>query len=103
MYDIETTGEFDDWLENIRDSKAQKVIVKRIRVMSLGTLGDTRPLGGGLFEVRIHYGVGYRLYFINTGHTIIVLLCGGDKSTQRHDIKRARELREVYHDKDKEV
>ena len=103
MYEIETTGEFDGWLEKIRDSKAQKVIVKRIRVMSLGTLGDTRALGGSLFEARIHYGAGYRLYFINTGHALIVLICGGDKSTQQRDIKRARELCEDYHDKDKEV
>ena len=94
MYEIETTVEFDDWLESISDDRTQKVIVKRIRVMSLGTLGDTRALGAGLFEAKIHYGPGYRLYFINTGPTIIVLLCGGDKSTQQRDIKRARELAE---------
>jgi putative addiction module killer protein len=94
MYEIETTGEFDVWLNGIRDGKTQKVIVKRIRVMSLGTLGKVRSLDGGLFEAKIDYGPGFRLYFINKGKRIIVLLCGGDKSTQSKDIKRARELME---------
>jgi putative addiction module killer protein len=92
VYIIETTEEFDNWLENIRDGKTQKVIVKRIRSMSLGSLGETRALADSLFEVKIHYGPGFRLYFVNKGIKIIVLLCGGDKSTQRQDIKRAKEL-----------
>jgi putative addiction module killer protein len=60
--------------------------------MSLGTLGKTRPLGGGLFEAKISYGPGYRLYFVNKEEKIIVLLCGGAKSTQSGDIKRAKKL-----------
>ena len=92
MYEIETTREFDVWLGGIGDSKTQKVIVKRIRTMSLGTLGKVRSLENGLFEAKIDYGPGFRLYFINKEHRIIVLLCGGDKSTQVRDIKRAREL-----------
>jgi putative addiction module killer protein len=60
----------------------------------LGTLGETKPLDGGLFEVKIRYGPGCRLYFANKGKRIIVLLCGGDKSTQKRDIKRAKELAE---------
>jgi putative addiction module killer protein len=92
MYDIETAGEFDAWLGGIQDSKTQKVIVKRIRSMSLGTLGETRPLENGLFEAKIRFGPGFRLYFVNKGTRIIVLLCGGDKSTQKRDIKRAGEL-----------
>jgi len=60
--------------------------------MSLGTLGKIRSLGDGLFETKIYYGPGYRLYFVNKGKKIIVLLCGGDKSTQSRDIKKAREL-----------
>jgi putative addiction module killer protein len=92
MYDIETTGEFDNWLGNIRDGKTQKVIVKRIRTMSFGSLGETRALENGLFEAKIRYGPGFRLYFINRNTKIIVLLCGGDKSTQKQDIKKAREL-----------
>jgi putative addiction module killer protein len=94
MYEIETTGEFDAWLKGIQDGKTQKVIVKRIRTMSLGTLGETRPLDKGLFEAKIRFGPGFRLYFVNKGTKIIVLLCGGDKSTQRRDIKKARKLAE---------
>ena len=94
MYEIETTGEFDAWLGSISDGKTQKVIVKRIRTMSLGTLGKVRSLDGGLFEAKIDYGPGFRLYFINKGQRIIVLLCGGDKSAQQADIKKARKLME---------
>jgi len=92
MYEIETTGEFDAWLNGISDGKTQKVIVKRIRTMSLGTLGKVRPLDNGLFEAKINYGPGFRLYFVNKGKRIIVLLCGGGKSTQASDIKQARKL-----------
>jgi len=92
MYEIETTGEFDAWLDGLSDNKTQKVIIKRIRNMSLGTLGKVRPLEGGLFEAKIDYGPGFRMYFINKGKRIIVLLCGGDKSTQSKDIKKAREM-----------
>jgi putative addiction module killer protein len=92
MYDVEVTGEFENWLGNIQNSKTQKVIVKRIRTISLGSLGETRPLEGGLFEAKIRYGSGFRLYFVNKGTKTIVLLCGGDKSTQKQDINRAREM-----------
>jgi putative addiction module killer protein len=92
MYAVETVEEFDNWLGNIRDGKTRMVIVKRIRSMSLGVLGETRPLMGGLFEVKIRYGPGFRLYFVNKGTKIIVLLCGGDKSTQKRDVAKAREL-----------
>jgi putative addiction module killer protein len=92
MYKIETTEEFDSWLDNISDGKTQKIIVKRIRIMSLGTLGKVRPLKNGLFEAKINYEPGFRLYYVNKGKKIIVLLCGGDKSTQRDDIKQARRL-----------
>jgi putative addiction module killer protein len=92
VYDIETTGEFDNWLENIRGSKTRMVIVKRIRSMSQGSLGETRSLKGGLFKAKIRYGPGFRLYFVNRGVKIIVLPCGGDKSTQEQDIKNARKM-----------
>jgi putative addiction module killer protein len=68
------------------------VIVKRIRTMSLGSLGETRSLEDGLFEAKICYDPGFRLYFVNKGAKIIVLLCGGDKSTQNQDIKNARKM-----------
>ncbi|MDR2716738.1 MAG: type II toxin-antitoxin system RelE/ParE family toxin [Treponema sp.] len=92
MYEVETTEEFDAWLHNLRDISIRGFIVKRITIMSSGSLGKTRSLGGGLFEVKIRRGPGYRLYFVNKGNRIIVLLCGGDKSTQSRDIKQARKL-----------
>jgi putative addiction module killer protein len=92
VYDIETTEEFDTWLRSIRDNKTQKIIVKRIRSLSFGLPGETRSLANGLFEIKIHYGSGFRLYFVNKNTKTIILLCGGDKSTQKRDIKRAREL-----------
>jgi len=92
MYEIETTGEFDAWLNGISDIMTHTIIAKRIRIMSLGTLGKVRPLGNSLFEAKIKYGPGFRLYFVNKGKRIIVLLCGGDKSTQTRDIKQARKL-----------
>jgi len=92
MYEIETTEEFDAWLHNLRDISMRGFIAKRITIMSSGSLGETRSLGGGLFEAKIRHGSGYRLYFVNKGSRIIVLLCGGDKSTQERDIKRAKEL-----------
>ena len=76
----------------IEDGETQKIIVKRVRKMSSGSLGKVRSLDSGLFEAKIDYGPGFRLYFVNRGQRIIVLLCGGDKSTQTRDIKRAREL-----------
>ena len=94
MYEIELSEEFSDWLDYLQDSKAQKIIIKRIRNISLGTFGDVRPLHGGLFEAKIHYGPGYRLYFVNRKQKIIIILCGGDKSSQKKDTKRARELME---------
>jgi len=92
MYEIETTEEFDAWLDGISDIMTHTVIAKRIRTMSLGTLGKVRSLDNGLFEAKIDYGPGFRLYFVNRGKRIIVLLCGGDKSTQARDIKQARKL-----------
>ena len=92
MYEVETTGEFDAWLDGISDIMTHTVIAKRIRTMSLGTLGKVRSLDNGLFEAKIDYGPGFRLYFVNRGKRIIVLLCGGDKSTQARDIKQARKL-----------
>jgi putative addiction module killer protein len=94
MYEIKTVADFDNWLKSIRSGKTRMVIVKRIRSMSLGTLGETRPLGNGLFEAKIRFGPGFRLYFVNKGARIIVLLCGGDKSTQERDITKARKMAE---------
>ena len=94
MYNVELTDEFDSWLNNLEDSKAQKIVVKRIRKISLGTFGDVRSLKKGLFEAKIHYGPGYRLYFVNKDKRVIIMLCGGEKSEQKEDIKIARKMAE---------
>ena len=91
MIDIIESAMFRRWVGGLRDRVAVARIDARLRNVSLGNFGDSRPLGGGLFEMRIHLGPGYRLYFLREGATV-VLLCGGDKGTQRSDIDRAGRL-----------
>ncbi len=83
---------FEHWLGSLRDRRAVSRINARLRQVSLGNLGDVAPVGEGVFELRIFYGPGYRLYFIQDGRALVVLLCGGDKSTQQRDIERAKAL-----------
>lgn len=92
MYEVQLTDEFEAWLAGLRDRAAQMRVVARIRRISLGNLGDWRALDGPLSEIRIDSGPGYRLYFVRRGTEIILLLAGGDKSTQERDIRRAAEL-----------
>lgn len=88
-YTVYSTEEFDLWLDGLRDRMAIQKIQARIDRASAGNLGDCAPVGSGVSEMRIHYGPGYRLYFIQTGMEIVVLLAGGDKSSQQADIKTA--------------
>ncbi|MDR2269160.1 MAG: type II toxin-antitoxin system RelE/ParE family toxin [Rickettsiales bacterium] len=92
MVTVDLSIEFCDWLSGLTDRKASAIIVKRIRQIETGSFGDTKRIGDGLFEIRIHYGPGYRLYAMNRGHKWIILLCGGDKGGQSRAIKRARQL-----------
>jgi putative addiction module killer protein len=94
MTEVRQTAEFSDWLRRLKDANAVARIVARIRRMELGNPGDARSLGGGLVEMRIDYGPGYRIYYVHRGAEVVILLCGGDKRTQRRDIERARELSE---------
>ncbi|BAZ29639.1 hypothetical protein NIES4074_20860 [Cylindrospermum sp. NIES-4074] len=87
---------FDEWFDNLRDTKAKIIINKRVNRVSLGNLGDYRSLGEGVFELRIDYGPGYRIYFGQIGTTIVLLLCGGDKSSQSQDISQAIEYWKNY-------
>ncbi len=89
--DVRQTDEFRDWLHRLRDERTKARVGNRIRRIALGNPGDTRSLGGGLMEMRIDYGPGYRIYFALRGASI-VLLCGGDKHAQQRDIVKAREL-----------
>lgn len=82
---------FNEWFNSLRDRKAQVKIDTRIRRVIDGNLGDYRSVGEGVFELRIDYGPGYRIYFGQIGTTIVILLCGGDKSTQEQNIRTAQE------------
>lgn len=92
--DILKTDIFDTWLKKLRDKKAKAIIQVNINWLIEDNIGKTRSLGKGIYEKKINYGPGYRLYFINHGQTVVVLLCGGDKSTQQADIKQAEILSE---------
>jgi len=89
MFEIVKTGYFDVWLRNLKDQRPRSRIEVRIDRLASGNPGDVKPIGAGLSELRIDYGPGYRVYFKRRGRQIIVLLCGGDKSTQASDIKFA--------------
>ncbi|MDE0089386.1 MAG: type II toxin-antitoxin system RelE/ParE family toxin [Candidatus Poribacteria bacterium] len=81
---------FNEWLTSIRDIETQARIRARLERLEDGNLGDYQSVGEGVFELRIHFGAGYRIYFGQVGNTIVLLLCGGDKSSQRRDIERAK-------------
>ena len=94
MIEVRQTAEFSGWLHRLRNANAVARIVGRIRRMELGNPGDVRGVGKGVMEMRIAYGPGYRVYYVQRGMAIVILLCGGDKRTQRDDIKRAHEFAE---------
>jgi putative addiction module killer protein len=92
MFEVQKTEEFDIWLSGLVDQKAQAKIASRIERLGLGNPGDVKPVGGGVSEMQVPYGPGYRVYFKQTDKTIVLLLCGGNKSAQQQDIKRAKEI-----------
>ena len=92
VYFVQQTEEFVAWLDGVTDAAARVRIAHRIRRVEAGNLGDARPIGGGVSELRMHFGPGYRLYFTRRGRVVIVLLAGGDKSTQLRDIEKARRI-----------
>ena len=92
MIEVRQTDAYESWYRRLRDRDAKSRILIRIRRLSAGNLGDVRPVGGAVSELRIDYGPGYRVYFLRVDRELAVLLLGGDKSTQRQDIERAREL-----------
>jgi putative addiction module killer protein len=92
MIEIQQSTTFARWLRSLRDARARARIVARIDRMAGGNLGDAKPVGGGLSEMRIHYGPGYRVYFMQRGTALIILLCGGDKRKQTQDIESARRI-----------
>lgn len=92
MIEVRQTARFTTWLAGLRDERARARILKRLDRAKDGNLGDVAPVGEGVSEMRIFYGPGYRVYFVQRGSELIVLLCGGDKSTQGADIEEAKAL-----------
>jgi len=92
MFTVQQTQEFQDWLDGLKDIKAQLRIVARLRLAEAGNLGDWKSVGNEVSEMRVAFGPGYRLYFTRRQNILIVMLAGGDKSTQARDIKRAQKI-----------
>lgn len=92
MLTIKQTDTFRKWEHKLRDQRAKAMIAARVFRLANGLSGDVKPVGSGIGELRIHYGPGYRIYFKQRGNEIIILLCGGDKSTQQSDIETAQRL-----------
>jgi putative addiction module killer protein len=92
VIEVRQTDVFAAWFDGLRDRQARASINARIRRLSLGNPGDVKPVGSGVSEMRIDYGPGYRVYFVQRGAMVVVLLCGGDKRSQDGDIARAIEL-----------
>ena len=98
MVDVRRTTVFINWLRDLRDARARARIRIRIDRLSRGNPGDVKAVGGGVSEMRIDYGPGYRIYFIRQGEVYVLLLCGGDKRTQDADIARAAALAKEWTD-----
>ena len=91
-YEVRQTEEFSKWFKKLKDAVAKVSIARRIVRMEDGNFGDSKSVGGGVFELRINVGKGYRVYFTNKDNRIVFLLVGGDKSTQDTDIKTAKKM-----------
>ncbi len=92
MFLIKPLPEFTEWLDGLFDASVRGVVVARIKRLERGLMGDVEPVGDGVSELRIHFGAGWRIYFVQRGVQLIVLLVGGSKRTQKADIKRAKAL-----------
>ncbi|WP_024586660.1 type II toxin-antitoxin system RelE/ParE family toxin [Aliihoeflea sp. 2WW] len=96
MIKVVETGSYSKWFDAVRDQNAKGRILIRIRRMTLGNFGDVSPVGEGVSELRVHYGPGYRVYFVRRGEKLIILLGGGDKSSQTRDIAAAKTLAKTF-------
>jgi putative addiction module killer protein len=95
MIEVRQTAEFSRWLHRLQDANAAARIVSRLRRLEQGNPGDTRSVGRGIVEMRVDYGPGYRVYYVRRGAGIVILLCGGNKRTQRQDMERAHAMAET--------
>jgi putative addiction module killer protein len=96
MMEVVSTGDFDKWLRKLRDKQGKLRILERIDRLAHGNPGDVKPVGQGISELRLAYGPGYRVYYLRDGDVLILLLCGGDKTTQTKDIQKAHELADEW-------
>jgi len=98
MLEVLQSATFESWFKGLRDIQARARITARIRRLALGNPEDVKPVGAGVSEMRVDYGPGYRVYYLQRGDVIAVLLCGGDKRTQQADIRRALEIAKAWKD-----
>lgn len=104
MIEVVRTDEFEMWLAKLKDLRGRARIIRRIDRLATGNPGDERPIGKGLSELRLDVGPGYRVYYLQDTDTLVLLLCGGDKSTQQKDIEKAHDLAEEWRaDRQKEA
>ena len=96
MFQVETTEEFDLWFDGIKDKLSRKRLGLRLRKAELGNLGDVKPVGEGVFEMREFFGPGWRMYYLQRGAVLIVMLGGGDKSSQDKDIANALQVARLF-------
>ena len=100
MFELKQTETFRKWRTRLKDQRARAMIASRLDRLAYGHAGDAEPVGEGISELRIHHGPGYRVYFQKRGTTVIVLLCGGDKSSQTKDIRIAKRLATEWSESD---
>lgn len=98
IYTVRRLEEFSGWLKGLKDGLTRQRLIKRLRKVQLGNLGDVVPVGQGVFEMREHFGPGWRMYYVQRGEVVIVMLGGGEKSSQQADIGRAIELAKSLED-----
>lgn len=101
VIEVVQTDEFETWLKKLKDVRGKARILRRLDRLAQGNPGDVRPIGKGLSELRLDVGPGYRVYYAQDGDALILLLCGGDKSTQQKDIELAHELADRWRDERK--
>lgn len=102
MVHVIRSSTFDHWLRGLKDRRAAARVQVRIERLAGGNPGDARPVGGGVSELRITYGPGYRVYYVQRGQTLAVLLCGGDKSSQTKDIAEAQRIADEWRSNEQE-
>lgn len=100
MVTVLSTPEFDRWVRRLKDRRSRLRIIDRLDRLAHGHAGDAKSVGRGVYELRFTFGPGYRVYYAQRGSTVLLLLCGGDKSTQQNDIETARVLASQWHEQE---